>query len=68
MNFTKLITISLQGFSVFFSSIIIIKFFVYFVNITPSINFEIIDVYHSLIGSFLFLLNNFTKRFTHDFK
>ena len=62
MNITKSIVSGLRGFAVFFSIILIIKFLSYSINLTVSLNIEIIEIYQSLIGFVLFFMNDSIKR------
>jgi hypothetical protein len=66
MNIIKFLTISLKGFAVFFSIIITIKFSAYFLGFAKLLNIEVIDVYHSFLGSALFILSNYSKRFIQN--
>ncbi|MCB0730335.1 MAG: hypothetical protein KDC88_04815 [Ignavibacteriae bacterium] len=67
MKFIKLVTNGLWGFAVFFSVILFTKLFLYISNISISLNIEVIDLYHSLVGMVLFILASMSKQIIKNY-
>ena len=59
----KLLNTGLLGFAIFFSIILCIKLTVYLFSDTIIFNIETMDVYHSIFGSALFILNSAAKKY-----
>ncbi len=66
MIFIKYLNTSLKGFAVFFSIIVVLKFSSFFFGFSKTANFEVMDIYQSFIGSVLFILSSFSKKFVKN--
>jgi hypothetical protein len=61
MGISKIATDALTGFSIFFSIILSIKLFLYLIGNSYTLEVDIMDLYHSSIGSVLFIVNNIIR-------
>lgn len=66
MNFRRIMTDGLIGFAVFFTIIIAINISLYLFDFSKTINIEVTDLYHSLLGSILYVLNGFANKFSRQ--
>jgi len=62
----KFLNISLRGFAIFFSIIVVLKFSTFFLGFSNTVNFEVMDIYQSFIGSVLFILGSLSKKFVSN--
>lgn len=58
---TKVITKGLWGFASFFTAILIINTILFVTNYSKTFNVDAIDVFHSFIGFFLFIISSYSK-------